>query len=155
MYQYTKKNKLKEPWMEASTPSFFSRQKKMLLIGLVVAVIGALGFTTFYFYRQYKTASNPEAAMQKEIQALEKTLGQFMDLPTDEVPQLATVTDSGKLKDRSFFVRAQNGDKVLLYSKSMKVILYRPSTGKIIEASTVSGGDNNVADQALPDPQPK
>jgi hypothetical protein len=92
-----------------------------------------------YFYWQYKKAvASPSAAAQDEAKSIMEKIGKFMVLP-DEQPTLATVADQDKLKDQMFFSSAENGDKVLIFSKSQKAILYRPSIGKIIEVASLSG----------------
>ncbi len=49
-------------------------------------------------------------------------------------PAIAVVSDVDKAKAQSsFFANAQNGDKILLYVKNGKAVLYRPSTNKVIE----------------------
>lgn len=87
-----------------------------------------------YFYYQTK---NPEKlSEEKEKEDLVQELSQYLELPTDEAPTLATVTDREKLADQPFFLRAENGDKVLIYSQSGKAILYRPDTKKVIDMTT-------------------
>lgn len=61
----------------------------------------------------------------------------IMELPQDEQPTVATVLDKDKLKDQGFFVKAENGDKVVIYSKARKAILYRESAKKIIEVAPI------------------
>jgi hypothetical protein len=59
-------------------------------------------------------------------------------LPANETPSLATVTNKEALsKTQLFFASAENGDKLLIYAKAMKAILYRPSTDKIIEVEPI------------------
>ena len=48
------------------------------------------------------------------------------------------MTDREKLADQPFFERAENGDKVLIYSNSGRAILYRPNTQKIVDVTTVN-----------------
>lgn len=67
-----------------------------------------------------------------------------MELPAGEQPTLATVADQEKLKGQDFFSHAQNGDKLLIYPKAKKAILYRPSTGKIIEVTNLTSGSQPV-----------
>lgn len=86
--------------------------------------------------------SNPQAQAQDEAQALKNQISQFMQLPSDETPTLATVTDATKVKTESFFVDAQNGDKVLLFNKKGLAILWRPSTKKIINVAPISPTTN-------------
>ncbi len=59
-------------------------------------------------------------------------------LPQDEQPTIATVTDLAKLQGQPFFANAQVGDKVLIYSRAGKVILYRPGENKIIELAPIN-----------------
>lgn len=78
-----------------------------------------------------------------ETAALVAEIGQHLELPADETPTLATIADSEKVKSQEFFKNAQNGDKVLLYGKSGKAILYRPSTNKVIEVATINATNSS------------
>jgi hypothetical protein len=89
--------------------------------------------------------SNPtELAKQQQVE-LEKLVGALVDLPSGETPTVATVSDSAKLKEQAFFELAQNGDKVLIYSKAKKAYLYRPSTNKMVNIAPVNIGDTTTA----------
>ncbi|MDD3003074.1 MAG: hypothetical protein PHS06_04385 [Candidatus Shapirobacteria bacterium] len=112
-----------------------------ILIGIIVLVsVGAAG----YFYKQYKEIKeNPNKISIDEINSLTTVIGKFMDLPADETPTLATVTDKEKLKDQDFFKKSENGDKILIYANAKKAILYRPSTQKVIEFAPLLIGNNN------------
>lgn len=106
----------------------------------LVVVLSTLLFASLcaagYFYYQYQ--QSPRVADAKEIAELKETVGGFFMLPEGEEPTLATVTDREKLADQPFFERAENGDKVLIYSSSGRAILYRPSTQKIVDVTTVN-----------------
>ena len=95
----------------------------------------ALGVLAFFGYKYYQSKQNDTTA---ETNDLVQELSTLIDLPTGETPTLATVTDKDKLASQSFFKNAQNNDKVLIYVKSGKAILYRPSTHKIIDVSVVN-----------------
>ncbi len=71
-----------------------------------------------------------------------------MILPNGETPTIATVSDPEALKDQVFFVDAQKGDKVLIYSNAKKAILYRPGDDKIITIAPLNTG--GVAPTATP-----
>ncbi len=106
-----------------------------LVISLFVGVIGAGGY--FYFkYQQIK--NNPNIVAQEETKYVTGQIGKFVDVPTDEQPSLATITDISKLKDQPFFKNAKNGDKLIVYNKAQKAILYRPSENKIIDFTLVN-----------------
>lgn len=79
-----------------------------------------------------------------EIKALIDKVGALMVLPTGEEPVVATVTDPEKLKQQVFFTQAKKGDKVLIYSKAQKAILYDPVANKIIEVAPLSFGNPAV-----------
>lgn len=59
-------------------------------------------------------------------------VGSFFILPNEEA-EIATITDVDTLrKTEDFFDVAENGDKLLVYKKAKKVILYRPGEKKIV-----------------------
>lgn len=145
---YKKMEKSEEP---KSVPKKGLNWLKIVVVAFILGCILGLSGAAFYFYRQYKKSVSTQAALggeeqaAKEAQAIKETIGQFMELPADEEPVMATVTDVEKIKTQSFFINAQNGDKVLIYTKNKKAILYRPSTKKIIEVSILSGTDSATA----------
>lgn len=87
--------------------------------------------------------SNPQEAAKDEAEQLKAEVAKLIDLP-NETPTIATVVDVEKLKSQAFFTKAQNGDKVLMFSEAKKAVLYRPSTKKIIEVAPINLGSGNT-----------
>lgn len=116
-----------------------SRLKNLLtwktVIGfiLVLLFLAAIGSGYYYYNNYQKLLKNPDIVTKQEATWLVDKVSKLMSLPTDEEPSTATVLDKDKLKDQAFFKNAENGDKILIYSKAKKAILYRPSIDKIIE----------------------
>ena len=108
-----------------------------LLIGAVLALI-----PSYYFYTKYQQATkllkNPQQVSLEQTKSVVDKVGKLIALPTDETPSLATVQDKSKLKDQPFFKNAVNGDKLLLFIKAKKAILYRESSNKIIEVAPIN-----------------
>lgn len=115
--------------------------KRVIITAVLVVLAGA---PAVYFYRQYQNVQlklqNPTEAAKQEAQDITKAVGKLIELPGGEEPTVATVTDVTKLSDQAFFAQAQNGDKVLIYAKAAKAVLFRPSTNKIIEVAPVNIG---------------
>lgn len=129
--------------IEQVAPKRFSVLKdkingKHLLLVFVLLFLIATG-TAGYFYKQlHSLKSNSTKATQAEVDALVKEVGQFMVLPDNEEPTVATVTDPEKLKDQVFFAKAKSGYKVLIYTNAKKAILYDPVEHKIIEVAPIN-----------------
>lgn len=117
-----------------------------LIIFIILLILVAPGY---YFYIQYqdtqKLLENPADSAKEEVAAVVAKVAGLILLPKDEEPTLATVSDKTKLANQAFFAHAQNGDKVLIYTKSKKAYLYRPSIDKIIDVAPV-----NIGEQAPP-----
>lgn len=109
---------------------------------LILAGIGG----TYYFYKQYNKTkamlSDPNAVDKAESEATLSKIKKLMILPSDENPSIATVLDAGKLKDQPFFANAENGDKVVIYTKSQIAILYSPGKNLIVNVAPISSGEN-------------
>lgn len=109
--------------------------KKIIFFGFFIIVIFVIIFFSIFYYSSSSLKKNNEKINlndQKEAQILLEKVSELIELPKGEIPTVATVLDKEKIRDYPFFDNSQNGDKLLIYSKSMKVILYRPKTNKIV-----------------------
>ncbi len=129
-------------------------KKYILYIALAISLIAIAVVPSFYFYSQYQNAQkllgSTKISTEEENSKLIETIGKLIELPKNELPQIATVTDKNKLQNQQFFLKAENGDKVLVYSQSKKIILYRPSINKIIDVAPVNLGQIQETEQASP-----
>jgi len=95
-------------------------------IGLIFVIVGLVG-SSYYFFNQYKKTqlllNNPTLAAKEETKKITDQVSKLMVLPAKEEPIVVTVLDKNKLKDHDFFKKAENGDKVIVYSVSNQVIL--------------------------------
>lgn len=87
---------------------------------------------------------------QRTTDRLTQKLSRHIIVP-NEPPVIAEVQDVSKLQS-SLKKTAQRGDMVMVYNKSQKVIIYRPSTDKIVDVQPILYGsqpnaviDNTVA----------
>lgn len=101
-------------------------------IGMVL--LGATG-AAVYYYRQYSMLlSNAQLAQEKEHAQMLSRIGEFMALP-QEKPTIVSITDREKFQNQQFFQKAQNGDKIVIFEAAKRVMLYRPSTKKVIDVA--------------------
>lgn len=80
----------------------------------------------------------------EDIKQLAEEVGKFTDLPKDEIPAVVTIADVAKMQDRSFFQKAKNGDKVLLYTNAAKAVLYDPIVKKVIDVAPINIGTQSA-----------
>lgn len=92
-----------------------------LVVLIIVAVVSGL-----YWWKE-------NSATQSELQTVKAKVGRLYLLPKDETPALVSVVDASKLSSSYLKQYAKTGDKLLLYQKQGKVIIYRPSIDKIVD----------------------
>lgn len=117
------------------------KRLSILIAILIALLIGLVAFGAYQYNRlsnENRLLSNPEESAKAETERLKEKVSKLVDVPSGEEPTIATVVDVSKLKDQSFFAKAENGDKVFMYAKAKKAILYRPSTDKIIELAPIN-----------------
>ena len=130
--------------------NFIKNNGTVIVTIFVILIAGYFGYDYYVAQKElseYRQDSDVLAI--KEKNDLLKTLNKLVLLPTDEEPTIATVSDATKLHDQKFFVQAENGDKVVIYPKSQRAVLYRPSIKKIIESAPVSIGDLDGVGQPI------
>jgi len=127
-------------------------KKVIFIIPLVIGIVGiaAAGFFFWQYQQAQKILNSPSVVAQKEAQDLIVSIGKLMELPQNEQPTVATVSDADKLKNSSFFQGAKNGDKVLIYPSAKKAILYDPRTNKIIDVAPVNIGNTTASPTSVP-----
>ncbi len=81
------------------------------------------------------------ATNAKRNQELIREISALIVLPADETPTIATVTDLSKLRNQPFFTNAKTGDRVFIYTKAKKAILYDPIQKKIVEVAPLNIGN--------------
>lgn len=77
-------------------------------------------------------AKNPTKTAKTEAQNLVKKVSGYLELPQKEQPTVATVKDREQLQDQALKDAVKNGDKILVYAKAQVIVVYRPSTHKIV-----------------------
>lgn len=120
---------------------------KYLIPVVVIIVLTILVGGGYYFYQTQKeqTQINSQVDAKEETKNLIAKVGSLIELPTGEDPTVATVTDTTKLQEQSFFQKAKNGDKVLIYTGAKKAILYDPIANKIIDVAPINIGSVSAA----------
>lgn len=113
---------------------------------LAVLFLASVVANVYLYQALRELRENPQQAAQEEARALVARVRKFMVLPEDEEPTIATVRDVERLKDQPFFAKAKQGDKVLIYTKEKRAILFDPVNGKIVEIAPVNIGDVNAGE---------
>lgn len=118
---------------------------KALIPAIITVILFILVVAGYFYYQSHKNQfksipASPKVTSQQGVSDLVAEVGKLMILPTGEVPTVATITDITKLKSQPFFLQAKNGDRVLIYSKAKKAILYDPDAHKVIDVAPINAG---------------
>lgn len=124
-----------------------------IIIALVLA--GVAGASLYKYFEAKKeiaklsTLDGQQKLAQQEVDALLAKVSKHMLLPEKEKPSVATVTDVESLKkNQSFFVKAHDGDKVIVYVHARKAIIYRPEKDIIVNVGSVAVDDTGTANNS-------
>jgi len=115
-----------------------NKKIKNLIVFIIVIVL--LGLSGYFYFQLRNVKNNPNIGIKEEVKSLVDRVSRLYLLPSDEEPTIATVSDPEILKDQSFFNLAKKDDKVLIFTKAGKAVLYRPSIDKIIEVAPIKNG---------------
>jgi len=110
------------------------RGKRVAVVVLLVALlVAALGVSAFLYIKyRHAMASNPNQERQNIVNSIKKSI----DLPAED-PAMSTVIDKTKLTNPTLKDRTENGDKLLIFAKTKRLVIYRPSTGKVVDILTI------------------
>jgi hypothetical protein len=114
--------------------------KHILFVLILLVVIVSIGFAVNFYLKAQKLESEVQASAVNEVQKIVAEVGKLIVLPKNEEPTVATISDVEKLRGQPFFANARNGDKVLIYTKAQKAILYDPTQNIIVEVAPLNSG---------------
>jgi len=117
---------------------FFSYLKHSWKAIIATIILVGICFGVYFIFFNKNNKQKDINEIQKESSALVAKVAKLIYLPEGEVPTIATVTDLNALKGQVFFVDAQKGDKVLIYTKAKKAVLYNPKSNKIVTVAPLS-----------------
>jgi hypothetical protein len=116
-----------------------SKIVKIIYVTLLVLIVISVAIAIYYtlIYKNINTNKTIDVAETTKI--VEK-VGKIIDLPKNEIPTIATVSDISKLSNQPFFERAKNGDQVLFYTEAKKAYIYDPKNNIIVEVASLNVG---------------
>lgn len=125
------------PQQQKPTPSPSQRTKRkgrqrLLYVGIFLLVSVCIATSVLWWFVQKRSAPD-----LNEVSVIKSLVGELFVLPVDEEPALFTVTDKRQVTTE-FLKVSENGDKVLVYQKNKRIIIYRPSIDKIVDVGPVS-----------------
>lgn len=107
-----------------------------IVLGLLLLAAFGGGLFWFMKYRQ-ALANNPTV----ERDRLVARISQHVQLPADQ-PIILNVVDKTKLSNPNLTQNVENGDKLLIYSATKRLIVYRPGNHKVIDMLTIQDTKN-------------
>lgn len=110
-----------------------------IIVGVVVIIaIAAIAFALNQNKKLQDVKNSTQEVATTEVEKIISDVSKHIVLPANETPSAAVVSDLSKLKGQPFFERAELGDVVLVYANVRRVVLWRPSTQKIVEVSAIN-----------------
>lgn len=125
------------------------KKRKLVNIIILIVLFVPLGLSVYLYYQLHTFKNISSSEPSKEVKDIITKVSSMYLIPSNEDPTVATVSDPSVLKDQSFFTQAEKGDKVLIFTKAGKAVLYRPSLNKIIEITSVKNNSNNNENNIL------
>lgn len=113
---------------------------RMYALAAIVLIILAGG--GYFGYKYYQSKQNSPAAQAAQADAEKKTilgqLSKLMVLPAGD-PVLFKVNDQETMrKQQAFFKDTLNGDVLLVFQESSKAVIFRPSSGMIVNVGPIN-----------------
>lgn len=118
---------------------FLSKKTVMWASGLVLIVVV---FLVAYSNRERPASpSGTLGASQAptEAEGYHQEISKYVEVPANEIPTVLNVSDADAVKkDNAALSDIKNGDKLLFFTKSRKLVIYRPSSKKVVAAVSLA-----------------
>jgi hypothetical protein len=129
-------------------------KRPVIIAFVILAFLAVAGASAgIYYYYQYKSVVKRSQDPQAEIKDILAKVSKLMELPEGEDPTVATVQDADQIRSQPFFTKAQNGQRVILYTNARLAILFDEKANKIINVGAINVGTPSAATpETTPEP---
>lgn len=111
-------------------PSNFPLKKVVIIGAIIIGIFFVFNLMQDRNRLQQELDGKGGSAQTAEIV---KVLSRTIELPMDEVPESRTIEDASKFTEQNPSLSdIRNGDMLLFFPKSQKVVVYRPATKKAV-----------------------
>lgn len=114
----------------ANRPTSAKKSKKKLIL-IILAVLAVAALAAVIVFQQIKLSSN--LTDEQAAKNTQEKVAKIMLLPEEDA-LVSDITDIAQISEQPFFSKAENGDKVLIFVQSAKIVVYRESTNQIVNA---------------------
>lgn len=119
-----------------------SLKKILLVCAGIFVIIFVINLINDRNRLQKELSSNTDSS--QKVEDIVAQLSRSVELPVNETPQMRTIEDAGKFTQQNPSLSdIKNGDVLLFFDKSQKVVVYRPSTKKAVVVVTLSQPDTS------------
>ena len=102
------------------------KSKRTFIISSAVFICAVLG-GIYWLYERGKT----------DTQRVIESVARHYNMPKNEEPAVLTVLEAKNITSSYLKDVAQDGDRILLYQKNKRVVVYRPSIDRIVDIGPV------------------
>lgn len=106
--------------------------KHLTVYALLVVCALAVASSAFFYYKYQHSQQNKDVTLRKELVG---RLGKVLQLPNAD-PSIVTVADKTKFGNPTLASRVENQDMLLIYNDAKRIIIYRPSSEKVVDMLT-------------------
>lgn len=129
---------------------------RTIYVVILIAAVAVAAWSSYSYYQQKlenKKLTDPKyqaEVTKQEVNDLVSQVKKLMILP-NEIPTVYIINDAAaSMKDQAFYQGSVNGDRVLIYQKAMKAIIYSPSRNVIVNSGPVYVNNNQSQPAAAP-----
>lgn len=127
-----------------------NRQLRNRLIVFVLVIFAGIFITNLISDKNKleKQLNTKQDGGTQQVNEIVASLAESIELPVNETPQTRTIEDASKFTQQNpSLADIRNGDMLLFFPKSQKVVVYRPSSKKAVVVVTLS---QPTTDQTVP-----
>jgi hypothetical protein len=124
---------------------FLSKKTVMWSIGFLLIAAGLL---VAYSNRERPVSPSGTLGTSQtptEAEGYYQEISKYVEVPANETPTVLNVSDAEAVKkDNAALSDIKNGDKLLFFTKSRKLVVYRPSSKKVVAAVSLAAPTTNT-----------